>query len=205
MNIAELLGKVLKMSNHRRNSLAGHSHSYTNSHLGSACPPNMSNINRPLSNSRATLDSFGGRSGRGRRLMSLERALLDDDDLFFDFRCDGGGIHIHGDTGIGGQDPDHNNNTPPRTGDIDSPHPSPHTTNESAEPESTPTEGPQQPPPQQQHVGIASEAKPARPPPVYRKDSALSGTGTMSSCISEPTDNWTNDTGSQSRDSMAIF
>lgn len=198
MNTAELLGKVLKMSNHRLNSLAGHSHSYTNSHLGSACPPIMPNINRPLSNSRATIDSSCGHSRRGRRLMSRETVLLDDDDLFFDCRCDCGGIHRDMETRGRQQDFDHNNNTPPRTGDIDSPHPSPHTKDESAEPETRPTEGSRQ-----QHVEITPEANPSRPAPVYRKDSAWSGTGTMNSCISEPIDNWTDDTGSQSRDSMA--
>lgn len=205
MNIAELLGKVLRMSNHRRNSLAGHSHSYTNSHLGSNCPPIMSSINRPLSRGNGSTD---GLSNRGRRLLSLETALLDDDDMFFDFRCDGGGIH----TGLppsngGAHDSSNSSGT---CGDIGSAEPSPRTVNRSpvenqgsrntSRDEQQRQQSEREP--QDHHIEISlADARPARPPPVHRKDSAWSGTATMSSSMSEPTDTWS-DVGSQDKDSV---
>lgn len=176
MNIAELLGKVLKKSNHHRNSLAGRTHSYDNSHLGSPSPPLMSSINCPSGGS----DIFNRE--RERRLLSLEAALLDDNDDFFEFRCDGGGIHT-------GSPTTRRPNSTARMGDDDG-----------VEPKQT------------VHVGVDAQqngsgehldtgaVKPTRPPPVYRKDSAWSGTTTVSSCMTDPMDNASD--GSEDRDSV---
>jgi len=177
MNIAELLGKVLKKSNHRRNSLAGRTHSYDNSHLGSPCPPLMSSINRPAGGS----DVFN----RERRLLSLDTALLDDNDDFFDFRCDGGGIHLPVSTN---QQP---NGTAIR-GDGDGVEPKQRIRvcvdrQQERGGEHLNTEG----------------GKLVRPLPVYRKDSAWSGTVTASSCMTEPIDDESDM--SQDRDSVATI
>lgn len=178
MNIAELLGKVLKKSIHRRNSLASRTHSYDNGHPGSPGPPLMSSLNRPTNNS----DVFP----RGRRLLSLDTAILDDNDSFFNFRYDGGGIHPPLSTN---QQP---NDTADR-GDDDGIGPK-QTIHISINP-------------RQDRTGEETDVeggRPIRPPPVYRKDSAWSGTATaVSSCMTEPMDD-ESDT-SQDRDSAATI
>ncbi|KAM7198813.1 hypothetical protein V8F33_004827 [Rhypophila sp. PSN 637] len=192
MNIAELLGKVLRMSTHRRNSLAAHSHSYANSRLGGACPPIMSNVNRPWQN------SVDGRGGRQRRLLSLETALLDDDDLLSDCWCDGGGLHMES-PNQDRQTTGHDNITS-MNGIIESPHPSPRTTTGGDGDQSAGANEAQQ----QQHVEIPPQPRPTRPAPVHRKDSTWSGTGTMSSYITEPMDYWS-DSQTPSKESVVTL
>lgn len=161
MNIAELLGKVLKKSNQRRNSLASRTYSYDNSHFGSPSPPLMSSINRPAGGS----DVF-----RERRLLSLDTALLDENDDYFNFRCVGGG-GIHPGTSTTQQP----NGTADR-GDDDG-----------IEPNQTIIVNGNA---LQDRTGehLDSGGKLVRPHPVYRKDSAWSGTGTVSSCMTDPMD-----------------